>query len=295
MELFDTFSPPARKELDAEARELARHANFSRALRSFCDGLTNYSAEVRALNIGPVDTLRWALAALTIAFEATAPRQSTTANLIRLCGLGGLGGPAAVRGNIAALAARGLLTLTPDTVDRRVKHVRPTEMLNAIMRAGLTVRLSALGQVKALPAPAAIWAARPGILAQFMARNARAFAAGFTLTQDFPEVADMMGRQSGYPVLLELIARADADGSGGVRSIVAPSRAAHHFDISRTQVRKLLAHAAAEGWLTLDGTGGQVRIDPAMHARLRHWIALEFAWTWRLVAEASAAYHTVGQ
>lgn len=288
MEHIDTFLAPQREILMAEADQLAQHAKFDAALGNFCDGLNGYALQVRALNIGAVDTLRWALAALSIAFEGSG-RRANSANLIRLCGLGGLCGPAAVRSNLAAMAAHGLVTLEVDDQDRRVRRVRPTETLLALMRAGLAIRLAALEQVRALPAPAAVWAARPGILPQFMARNVRAFASGFLLTDGFPEVAGMMAHQGGYQVLLELIARARAE-EGVVTSVVAPSHGAEIGGVSRTHVRKLLNQGAEQGWLSVEGPGGLVRLSPETYGRLRQWIAMEFAWTWRLVGEASAEY-----
>lgn len=285
----DSFSAPDPVELAAEAAELARDANFSRAAGAFCDGLVGYAAQVRRLNVGAADTLRWALATLTIALDDAAPGGATAARLARLAAAGGLGGPAAVRGGLQALAAGGLVTLEPDPQDRRARRVRPTALLLGVMQAGLAVRLGALEQVRPLPAPAGVWAARPGVLPQFLARNARAFVGGFRLTDSFPEVRALMDRHGGYLILLQLIARAEPHG-GAVRSQVSPSRAAGEAGVSRAQVRKVLALAAAAGWLAPVGSGGEVRMSAQALARLRQWIAHEFAWTWRLVGEASPAY-----
>lgn len=38
-----------------------------------------------------------------------------------------------------------------------------------------------------------------------------------------------------------------------------------------------------------DGTAARVRMSAAVYARLRHWIAFEFAWTVRLFGEVHGA------
>lgn len=210
----------------------------------------------------------------------TRPAAPASANFWRCAGRAGWpAGPRAVRGALGEAQVAGLISITPDRHDRRRHIVRPTLRLAQIMGFGLAIRLKALEHVRPLPKPAADWAGRPATLALFLGRNVEAYAhGGFILSADYPEVAAFMERRAGYPLLLDLIASCRVV-NGGVVATVSPSEAAAHYGVSRAHVRKVLA----AGWLTLTGPGGQLRLSAQSYARLRHWIALELAWTARLI------------
>jgi hypothetical protein len=284
MEQTDHFVPPSREVLDAEAEAFLAHPCFDKALIAFCDGMTNYHQQVRASHIGMPDTARWAVAVLILHLSSVAPKMATTATLIRICQAGGLCGPAAVKGAIGLLRGAEFIANGLPADDLRSRQLVPTARLIAMMQRGLAYRLNALSHVAPLPMPPAQWARAPGILSRFIGRNVEAYARSrFKLYDGFPEVAAFMDRSCGYLILLELLARVRTD-DGTIRSQISPSDAAVRFGISRAHVRKLLAIGVSQGWLSTTGAGGQVHIMQTAHAKLRHWVALEFAWTRRLVS-----------
>lgn len=272
------------RDIDADAARLMASPGFPRAVAAFCDGFTGMQSRMRGTKVGPVDTQLWSIGACILALDARSPRGAHTAEVVRLAGLGGIGGKAAVRNTIATLRSMGLLVVEPLPEDHRQLRLRPTEVMFVVLRAGLTVRLSALHHVRPLPEPPGEWAARRDVQLRYILGNVDAYVQSrFLLMDGFHEVRQMLDRRSGYPVMLELIAHAKDDGEV-VRSHVSPTRCAERFNVSRTQVRKLLLAAQARGWLVIEGNSGHVQLVRESHERLRMWIARELAWLWRLVA-----------
>jgi hypothetical protein len=279
----DGFSPPDRATLEAEAAALTSHPAFDAAALAFCRGMTGFHAGRWVLNVGLSDTPRFVVAALVIHLDAAWPGGATTARVARLCQAGGLAGPKAAKGALSVFRAAGLIRDRPDGSDRRARRLAPTPALLGLMCENLTMRLQAQEALTPLPAAAADWAATEGVLAAFLGRNIEAYAGmDFRLYDGFPEVRAFMDRQCGYLILLELVAAQLAVSCGAVPRL-SLSALAQRFDVSRAHVRRLLTDGLAHGWLRVCGHGGDVAVEPETFARLRFWIALEFAWTWRLV------------
>jgi hypothetical protein len=136
MEQTDRFSAPPRAVLEAEAAALMRQPGFDAALRRFCNGLTGFHEAVRGGPIGMPNTARWAVAMLILYLSRVAPAQATSATLIRQCQLGGLCGPAAVKGAIALLLSANFVRHGPPAADARARQLAPTERLRAMVAEG---------------------------------------------------------------------------------------------------------------------------------------------------------------
>lgn len=275
---------PNLAALEDEARALLTHADFDRALTAFCKGMVGSYTGRRLANIGLGHTLGWLVSILIIYLDHAAPEAATSTKLSELCVAGGLAGAKAVRGAVRVLLSFGLIAEEAHAIDRRAKRLRPTELLLDIHRENIVARLSALEIVQPLPAPARQWGRERSVMLAFFGGNIEALAqSGFRLYDGFPEIRAFMDRACGYLILLDILNDVAPTSDGVLAATASPSAIATRFDISRTHVRKLLVMARDEGWLRLELRHDRIDLDPAFHQRLRHWIALEFVWTWRLV------------
>ena len=260
------------------------HADFDQALAAFCQGMVGSYTGRRLANIGLGHTLGWLVSVLVIYLDYAAPEATTSTKLSEFCVAGGLAGAKAVKGAIRVLQSFELIAEETHPTDRRAKRLRPTQLLLDIHSENIVARLAALEIVQPLPAPAREWGRERNVMLAFFGGNIEALAqSGFRLYDGFPEIRAFMDRACGYLILLDILNGVARASDGVLASTASPSAIATRFDISRTHVRKLLVMARDEGWLRLELRHDRISLDPAFHQRLRHWIALEFVWTWRLV------------
>lgn len=274
-------SSPDHVALLREAETYGAHPQFDPAMRAFCRGLASFHSVGFTRLTGVVDTITFAVALLVLYLDMIAPESANASRLVAMCGEGGLAGATAVRNAISALR-RGGMIVVDDRVEVGQAHpVRPTPALVDTMKDNLATRLSAMEPVVPWPKPAGEWARTDGVLEGFVRGNIEAYRnSRFLLFQQFPEIRGFMDRHCGYPVLLDVLGRAETSAQG-MSTVVPLSEVAERFDVSRTHVRKLFGAAAANGWLDFEPKG-RLTIDAARFARLRLWIGLEFAWTRRL-------------
>jgi hypothetical protein len=280
----DSISEPDLAALEDEARMIETHPDFDRALGAFCDGLISFHSGRRLANLGLGYTLGWAVATLVLYLDHASPEGTTSAKLIELCTAGGLAGAKAVKGAVRVLLSFGLLAEETRPDDRRAKRLRPTELLFDIQTDNIVARMAALEILRPLPGPAREWGRRREVLLAFCRGNVEAFARHrFKLYDGFPEVRAFMDRACGYLVLLYILNSVGPTSAAATPATVSLSAIAARFDVSRAHVRKLLAAARDQGWLKGGSKRDQIFLEPSFHRRLRHWIALEFVWAWRLV------------
>jgi hypothetical protein len=275
---------PDLATLEDEARVLLTHPDFDRALRAFCAGMVGSYTGRRLANIGLGHTLGWLVSVLVIYLDHAAPEGTTSAKLIALCTAGGLAGAKAVKGAIRVLLSFGLIAEETHATDRRAKRLRPTELLLDIHGENIVARLTALEIVQPLPMPARVWGRERSVMLAFFGGNIEALAqSGFKLYDNFPEIRGFMDRACGYLILLDILGAVAPASDGAAAATASSSAIATRFDISRTHVRKLLVMARDEGWLQIEPRRDRIVLEPTFHRRLRHWVALEFVWTWRLI------------
>jgi hypothetical protein len=280
----DSISAPSLAKLEDEARALLAHQDFDRALTAFCDGMISSYTGRRLANIGLGHTLGWVVSVLIIYLNHIAPEGTTSAQLINLCTAGGLAGAKAVKGAIRVLLSFGLVSEEAHATDRRAKRLRPTQLLLDIHSENIVARLTALEIIQTLPMPASKWGRERNVMLAFFGGNIEALAqSGFRLYDGFPEIRAFMDRTCGYLILLDLLNSVVLTTDGAPSTTALPSAIAARFDVSPAHVRKLLAMAQNEGWLKFEPKRYQILMESTFHLRLRHWVALEFVWTWRLV------------
>lgn len=275
---------PDLAALEDEARALLKHPNFDRALAAFCKGMVGSYTGRRLANIGLGHTLGWLVSILIIYLDHAMPEAATSTKLSEICVAGGLAGAKAVKGAIRVLLSFGLIAQETHATDRRAKRLRPTQLLLDIHSENIVARLSALEIVQPLPKPARDYGRERSVMLAFFGGNIEALAqSGFRLYDGFPEIRAFMDRACGYLILLDILNGVAPAHDGMLAATASPSAIATRFDISRTHVRKLLVMARDNGWLRLELRHDSVALEPSFHQRLRHWVALEFVWTWQLV------------
>jgi hypothetical protein len=289
MKQTDPTFEPDLAALKNEARGLQAHPNFDRALAAFCHGMVGFHTGRRLANIGLGHTLGWAISVLVIYLDHAAPEGTTAAQLVELCTSGSLSGAKAVKGSIRVLLALKLVEQEVRATDRRAKRLRPSKLLLQIRHDNIVARLSALEFVQPLPQPAASWGRERSVLLAYFGGNTKAFARSkFRLYDGFPEIRAFMDRASGYPILLAILDSVAATKDGAIAATASPSDIAARFDVSRAHVRKLLTMACDNGWMEFQKERNRIFLERSFHERLRHWIALEFVWIWRLVRPQAA-------
>jgi hypothetical protein len=275
---------PNLSALEDEARALLMHPDFDRALTAFCAGMVGSYTGRRLANIGLGHTLGWLVSVLIIYLDHAAPEGTTSTKLSALCVVGGLAGAKAVKGTIRVLLSFGLIAEEAHATDRRAKRLRPTQLLLDIHSENIVARLTALEIVQKLPRPAREWGRERGVMLAFFGGNIEALAqSGFKLYDNFPEIRAFMDRACGYLILLDILNGGAPRSDGTLAATASSSAIATRFDISRTHVHKLLVMARDQGWLQVEPRHDSIVLEPTFHQRLRHWVALEFVWTWKLV------------
>lgn len=267
---------PFRDALDTRVGAVMAHPDFDAAIAQFCGAMATLYAGNAHLRVGMAKTVRWSVAALILHFDAVAPGSVTATALARLCKGGGLGGGDSVAGALDVFKRSAMVRLVSGPGRSHV--IYPTDAMSALMIDGLAARLSAVELVIALPAPAACWAAAPGVVSRWLGGVVSAYADhDFRLYDDFPQVRSMMDRHCGYLVLLALLGDATVR-DGRAYAALNPIHVATKYAVSRTHVSKLIAAAVEQGWLTREGGVDVMSMSAETYDELRRWVATELAW-----------------
>jgi hypothetical protein len=281
-----------RGALNAAVQIIKRHPDFGSAKRAFARSvLQTYDVHWLMRRLMH-DTPRFVFLVFLVHLDWLARcgqgGGATQAELIRILTATGFTGASRVKVMTALMRLAGGLRQERAANDQRVVVLRPTEKLLDAARQWLLNNLRAIQQVCALPGPAELIVAQPGLIEEYFSGTARAFLHdGFTLIEDRPEIAAFTTRDCGYIVLMQLIANWQTT-PDGERSHVPITAVARRYGVSRSHLRSLLRMAEEQGVLELRADGGRdVALKPAFAVMADRWISLEFAW---MAGKIIAAY-----
>ena len=209
------------------------------------------------------------------------PRSGITlARLRELYSRGGTRSYAAdthLRDMLAWARLRGLLQLAPGAADRRVRRLEPAAPMVTMFQRWLL----AFHQAGAVRLPQALLTdglPTAELAAEVLSQRVAAYAHdGFTPTERYPLVQQLMQVRHGYHVYLAIVA-ALPDGEAPPALPLSVSALAARFEVARGTVRHALALAQQQGLLQHDSRAGTVQLRPAFLALTRSWMALELCW-----------------
>jgi hypothetical protein len=209
------------------------------------------------------------------------PRSGITlARLRQLYSRGGTRSYAAdthLRDMLAWARLRGLLQPAPGVADRRVRRLEPglpmqtmfQRWLQAFHQAGV-VRLPDTLLHDGLPVI--------DLASEVVSDRVAAYAHdGFTPTERFPQIQQLMQVRHGYHVYLAMVA-ALPEGDAPSTLPLSVSALATRFEVARGTVRNALVLAQQQGLLLHDSRAGVVHLRPAFMTLTRSWMALELGW-----------------
>lgn len=182
-----------------------------------------------------------------------------------------------LRDMLAWARLRGLLQPAPGVADRRVRRLEPgapmltmfQRWLQAFHQAGV-VRLPAGLLHDGLPVAA--------LASEVLSDRVAAYAHdGFTPTERFPQIQQLMQLRHGYHVYLAMVAALPDDAMPATVPL-SVSALATRFEVARGTVRSALALAQQQGLLQHDSRAGAVHLRPDFLVLTRSWMALELAW-----------------
>lgn len=182
-----------------------------------------------------------------------------------------------LRDMLAWAHLRSLLQHAPGAADRRLRRLEPgapmvsmfRHWLGAFTQAGVVVLPAGLNDGD-LPV---VELARE-VLGDRVAAYAHD---GFTPTERYPLIQQLMQVRHGYHVFLALVAGLQPEPVPAMLPL-SISALATRFQVARGTVRHTLALAQQHGLLQHDSHAGVVRLSPAFMLLARHWMALELRW-----------------
>jgi hypothetical protein len=290
------FDAWARIDADAVAA-LRRHPRFPDALRAFGTMVLQLYRGNRLINLITDDRGRLLLAVFAISLHyarhADDPASGlTAARLISLFVENGLGSPGRAKALIALMRWGGYLEDAPAARDRRIKALQPTEKMLALHRERWRGALGAAALVAPEAAQGLARFDEPGFLPAYVIAQASEFQGGFRLLDHGPELQLFADRNAGFPIVLGImLAAAPDDGMPPTGAIpVSASALAKRFNVSRTQVNRLLHDAQAAG--LIERSGG-----PEMRVRFTPRFAESFEKLFGslLLVHAACARHALGE
>ncbi len=203
-------------------------------------------------------------------FLVVVPEPVTEHELTEYCALMKLASRKRVRAIVEQLRVAGLIERRRSATDARRLSLHATPVL-----------LGHFGRwIGALARLVEPWSGVPsaevddGLVVAYLRVTAAAYQQGYVLYQGFPIVEFFMSRRSGYSLFLELIGRADPQGS----STFNRARFAAEHATSRPHVATLLRDSEEQGWIRRTAKD-TISIAPAVIEEGRRWIASEVAWT----------------
>jgi hypothetical protein len=296
-----------RRRLGEAMSGALAHPAFDDAVAQFAQAVLHCYAHHRVVRRQMHDTARFALLCFLMLQDgehrAARGAGASVARLVEALSAHGLAARSRVQQLVGGLKLAGGLESLPDPADARARLLRPTAALLDPLRAWLLGDLQAIACVCALPDTPERLCARPQLVASYLGGLARALSIdGFSMLEGQPEIAQLLVRDCGYLVLMELLAtsrgescagsRADGQVAGGAPlSFVLPVQAfSKRFGVSKSHTRNLLRFGQQCGWWSTSEPGGRAtRVSPAFHALLRRWMAQEFVLMAALSAHCFAA------
>ena len=290
-------------ETEITPEDLARvraHPRFPDAIRHICQSVIDHYNGNRVLNALVNDRGRMRMAFLALYLHYTRrlgdPNSGLTVNRLKaLCVEQKFCSGGRAEAMIALMRMFGYLREATNDQDRRLKLLIPTDKLIRTHVERWLWHLEAVAMVldegrlglEALKRPEFM----PALLRQLVERH----LAGLRILDAAPGLEMFTDRNGGWMILFSLITGGDARDtvppSGPVS--VSISGLARRFGVSRVHVRKLLADAAAEGFIVRSGGHGE---EIVMQPRVREGILEVFSLLLVTFAQAAmAAVEEVGE
>ncbi|MGY2048166.1 hypothetical protein [Methylobacterium sp. JK268] len=193
----------------------------------------------------------------------------TVTRLKREMGLFGLASDRHIDTLIARLCSTGFMELKPADRDRRVRILRPTDMLRAHDREWLAAHIAPLALLYPEHDYGPVLRRDPDVHAAYRRLSIAFLPLGARLLLSLPDTMLFFNHAAGAVVQAELLRTAMA--APDYPHAAAPyAGIGDRFGVSRTHVRQLLAAAEAAGLVRLHARGGhRVEILP------RHWASYD--------------------
>jgi hypothetical protein len=167
------------------------------------------------------------------------------------------------------------------TMDRRTKTWAPTQKLIEPSTAWLQACIGGLQGALPLAATAEELMATPGLLAEVLSYNVKAYLHDdFLLYESFDSVRRLMQRDGGYLVLMQLLLTTRQDSATGRwHADAQPHALSKRFRVSSGTLRNALKDCVDSGWLVQAAPGGSdwlVKDDFVQQCQ--RWAAYEMLW-----------------
>jgi DNA-binding MarR family transcriptional regulator len=185
----------------------------------------------------------------------------------------GLASPRRVADLVSRLINTGYLVQQVSPHDRRVRILVPTSKMIAQDQDWLVSHYVPLQAMFPDPGYAPIMQRDPAFQLQQRLVAASLFPLAASLMQRNPVILHFQRREAGVMLLIKLMQLAGP--SPDTTREISYSDIGHRFGVSRTQVRKLMQEAEAQGLvhLTQRGSGQFVRLTPELVQAFDHFIA----------------------
>lgn len=158
---------------------------------------------------------------------------------------------------IAAMRLFGYVRLEPDPYDKRVKLIVPTERHVAAFLQMLQMQLTAMAEVMEEGSTGLANLERMAFMSAFIRKVCESRYYGFRLVNSVPEIKTFFNYHAATPILLYMMTNGHKTDTQTVETTISVSRLSKQFQVSRAHVRKVLAEAAAAGFIARPATDTQ--------------------------------------
>jgi len=263
--------------ISATAARFRASAAFPAALLRYSDGLAELRRGPKLLNKLLSKDASWRVIGYLLYLDADrdpldTDSGATYSRLHALCTRRGEVSPRTLKTMLALLRLAGFLRARNSAVDRRVKVYQPTERMFGFVRRWLSYPVAALDDLEPHLQRTRLLRDDPEFIARFLVSGGRHFTAATPPTERMPELRFFFdGPEGALVVLIALVLTATQGAPAPSRSAIAK-----RFGLSKTQVTRVLAAGAEQGFFTLDSDGVPALTRAAREGYDR-WVALELA------------------
>lgn len=272
-----TPSDANEDRLLCEARELAEHPAFDAAIMAYATGLARFREAPRILNMIVSTEVRWRILGYLLYLDADRERfgpegGATYGRLLQLSASQAGASPRAVKTVLALLRLGGLVRVTHDPFDRRIRHYRPTARLFDYVKDWMRYGTAALDILK------------PGSgLSAFV--DDQAFIDQFSVSGGRAHMEDAIPLADRVPVPLSSLSA-----MAGSHSVILAVTLAHlqqaqspshhsiakRFGLSRSQVSNVVSAGVARD-VFQRSSDGHLEPTAALLSSFRTWVSIELA------------------
>lgn len=274
--LFDGDAPS-----DATMAAMIAHPGFEAAMRIIATGTITHFQGNRVVNAFITDRARFLISIFAVHYHRTAragdPLSGLTVSQIRkTCSEQGFCSPGRGEAMVVLMRFFGYLAPMPDSTDRRLRRLAPTERLFALHRDRCGYTFDAIARLLPDGEEAQAAMASPAFMPAFLSQLARTYLAGLYYVDHVPEMQLFLDRNAGLMLLFSLcLAASPGDCFPPAEQVsVSLSAAARSFGVSRGHLRKLLKDAVAMGYLARSSDGEAFRFLPALVQGLKRGMAM---------------------